>query len=140
MKEQPNQRKSMLYYYGIALIIILLLNIFVFPALLQPQVREVPYDEFISLVDADKVAEVSQQDSMIVFTAKDDTDRLMLYKTGIWAGDTGLTERLLAHNVKFAAGKRYSRLRVGHPQTDDILRGIKRNADHQRVRPIIGFR
>ena len=103
MKEQPNQKKSMLYYYGIALIIILLLNIFVFPALLQPQVREVPYDEFISLVDADKVAEVSQQDSMIVFTAKDDTDRLMLYKTGIWAGDTGLTERLLAHNVKFAA-------------------------------------
>ena len=103
MKEQPNQKKSMLYYYGIALIIILLLNIFVFPALLQPQVREVPYDEFISLVDADKVAEVSQQDNMIVFTAKDDTDRLMLYKTGIWAGDTGLTERLLAHNVKFAA-------------------------------------
>ena len=103
MKEQPNQRKSMLYYYGIALIIILLLNIFVFPALLQPQVREVPYDEFISLVDADKVAEVSQQDNMIVFTAKDDNDRLMLYKTGIWAGDTGLTERLLAHNVKFAA-------------------------------------
>ena len=103
MKEQPNQKKSMLYYYGIALIIILLLNIFVFPVLLQPQVREVPYDEFISLVDSDKVAEVSQQDNMIVFTAKDDTDRLMLYKTGIWAGDTGLTERLLAHNVKFAA-------------------------------------
>ena len=103
MKEQPNQKKSMLYYYGIALIIILLLNIFVFPALLQPQVREVPYDEFISLVDSDKVAEVSQQDNMIVFTAKDDTDRLMLYKTGIWSGDTGLTERLLAHNVKFAA-------------------------------------
>ena len=89
MKEQPNQKKSMLYYYGIALIIILLLNIFVFPALLQPQVREVPYDEFISLVDSDKVAEVSQQDNMIVFTAKDDTDRLMLYKTGIWSGDTG---------------------------------------------------
>ena len=103
MKEQPNQKKSMLYYYGIALIIILLLNIFVFPALLQPQVREVPYDEVISLVDSDKVAEVSQQDNMIVFTAKDDTDRLMLYKTGIWSGDTGLTERLLAHNVKFAA-------------------------------------
>ena len=103
MKEQPNQKKSMLYYYGIALIIILLLNIFVFPALLQPQVREVPYDEFISLVDADKVAEVSQQNSMIIFTVKDENDRLMLYKTGIWAGDTGLTERLLAHNVKFAA-------------------------------------
>ncbi len=103
MKEQPNQRKPLLYYYGIALIVILLLNIFVFPALLQPQVREVPYDEFITMVEEDKVAEVSQQDNMIVFTAKDENDHLLLFKTGIWEGDSGLTERLLNHNVKFAA-------------------------------------
>ncbi len=103
MKEQPNQKKSMLYYYGIALIIILLLNIFVFPALLQPQVKEVPYDEFVRLVDEGKVQEVSQQDNMLMFTAKDENDRLMLFKTGIWEGDTGLTERLLSHDVKFAA-------------------------------------
>ena len=103
MKEQPNQRKPLLYYYGIALIVILLLNIFVFPALLQPQVCEVPYDEFITMVEEDKVAEVSQQDNMIVFTAKDENDHLLLFKTGIWEGDSGLTERLLSHNVKFAA-------------------------------------
>ncbi len=103
MKEQPNQKKSMLYYYGIALIIILLLNIFVFPALLQPRVQEVPYDEFVKMVDEDKVQEVSQQDNMLVFTAKDENDRLLLFKTGIWEGDTGLTERLLSHEVKFAA-------------------------------------
>ena len=103
MKEQPNQKKSMLYYYGIALIIILLLNIFVFPALLQPRVQEVPYDEFVKMVDEDKVQEVSQQDNMLVFTAKDENDRLLLFKTGIWEGDTGLTERLLSHDVKFAA-------------------------------------
>ena len=103
MKEQPNQKKSMLYYYGIALIIILLLNIFVFPALLQPQVKEMPYDEFVKLVDEGKVKEVSQQDNMLVFTVKDENDRLLLCKTGIWEGDTGLTERLLSHEVKFAA-------------------------------------
>ncbi len=103
MKEQPNQKKSMLYYYGIALIIILLLNIFVFPALLQPRVQEVPYDEFVKMVDEGKVQEVSQQDNMLVFTAKDENDRLLLFKTGIWEGDTGLTERLLSHEVKFAA-------------------------------------
>ena len=103
MKEQPNQKKSLLYFYGIALVIILLLNIFVFPALLQPQVSEIPYDEFVKLVNEDKVQEVSQQDSMIVFTAKDESGRLLLYKTGIWDGDAGLTERLLSHGVKFAA-------------------------------------
>ena len=103
MKEQPNQRKPMLYYYGIALMIILLLNIFVFPSLLQPQVKQVTYDQFLSLVEEGKVEEVSQQDSMLIFTAKDEADRLGLYKTGIWPGDSGLTDRLLEKGVKFAA-------------------------------------
>ena len=35
MREQPDQRRSLLYYTGIALIVILLLNIFVFPSMLQ---------------------------------------------------------------------------------------------------------
>ena len=43
MKEQPNQRKQMLYYCGLVIIVMLLLNIFVFPALLQPQVTEVTW-------------------------------------------------------------------------------------------------
>ena len=70
MKEQPDQRKQLLYYCVLVVIVMLLLNIFVFPALLQPQVTEVTYDGFLSMVDDGSVEEVSYQDSMLVFTAK----------------------------------------------------------------------
>ena len=103
MKEQPNQRKPMLYYCGLVLIVMLLLNIFVFPALLQPQVKEVSYDDFVAMVDGGKVEEVSYQDNMMIFTAKDENDRLALYKTGVWPWDDTLTQRLLDKGVRFAA-------------------------------------
>ena len=103
MKEQPNPRKQLLYYCGLVAIVMLLLNIFVFPALLQPQVREVTYDDFVSMVDAGKVKEVSYQDNMMVFTATDENDRLSLYKTGVWPWDDSLTQRLLDQGVSFAA-------------------------------------
>ena len=80
MKEQPNQRKQMLYYSGLVIIIMLLLNIFVFPALLQPQVTEVTYDDFLAKVDSGTVEEVSYQDNMLVFTAKDDADGAAAWK------------------------------------------------------------
>ena len=103
MKEQPNQRKPMLYYCGLVLIVMLLLNIFVFPALLQPQVKEVSYDDFVAMVDGGQVEEVSYQDNMMIFTAKDENDRLALYKTGVWPWDDTLTQRLLDKGVRFAA-------------------------------------
>ncbi len=103
MKEQPDQRKQILYYCGIVLIITLLLNIFVFPLLLQPQVREVTYDQFLSMVDEGKVSQVGYQDNMIVFIARNDEGRDAYYKTGVWPWDDSLTEKLLEKNVKFSA-------------------------------------
>ena len=103
MKEQPTPKKPLLYYSGIALIIIILLNIFVFPALLQPQVREVSYDAFIAMVDEGKVSQVAYQDNMMVFAAQDENGRAGYYKTGVWPWDDTLTEKLLSKNVQFAA-------------------------------------
>ncbi len=40
MKEEKTPKKPLFYYYGLAMLIILLLNVFVFPALLQKQVTE----------------------------------------------------------------------------------------------------
>ena len=103
MKEQPNQRKQLMYYCGLVLIVMLLLNIFVFPALLQPHVTEVTYDNFVSMVDAGKVEQVSYQDNMMVFTAKDENGRTAFFKTGVWPWDDTLTQRLLDKGVEFAA-------------------------------------
>ena len=103
MREQPDQRRSLLYYTGIALIVILLLNIFVFPSMLQQQVKEVSYDEFISMVKAGKVAEVAYEDNQLVFIASGDNYRASYYKTGVWPGDTELKDLLLQYGVRFSA-------------------------------------
>ena len=102
MKEQPNQRRPLLYYCGIVVIVMLLLNIFVFPALLQPRVTEVTYDEFLSMVDKGIVREVAYEDNMMVFSAEEN-GRTAFYKTGVWPWDEGLTDRLLEKGVRFAA-------------------------------------
>ncbi|MBQ9264522.1 MAG: ATP-dependent zinc metalloprotease FtsH [Clostridia bacterium] len=103
MREQPDQRKPILYYCGIVIILMLLLNIFVFPSLLQAQVTEVTYDQFLSLVEEGKVTEVAYQDNQIQFIAADGSSRPAFYKTGVWPWDDGLTDKLLAKNVTFAA-------------------------------------
>ena len=103
MKEQPSQRKNILYYCCVVAVIMLLLNIFVFPALLQPRVVEVTYDEFIAKVEAGVVTEVAYEDSMMVFAATDENDRVRFYKTGVWPWDDDLTQRLLDKGVHFAA-------------------------------------
>ena len=103
MKEQPNQKKPILYYCFIVAFIMLLLNIFVFPALLQPRVVEATYDEFIAMVESGEVTEVAYKDNMMIFAAKGENDRVRLYKTGVWPWDEDLTQRLLEKGVRFAA-------------------------------------
>jgi len=60
MKEHTPSKKPMYYYAVIAMIAIMLLNAFVFPELLQNEVKEVGYNEFLQMVDAGKVTEVSR--------------------------------------------------------------------------------
>ena len=49
-------KKPLIYYYAVATIVILLLNALLFPSLLQRQVKEVGYSDFLKMVDAGKVA------------------------------------------------------------------------------------
>ena len=97
-------KKPFIYYCAIATIALLLLNTFLFPVLLQRQVREVGYSDFLKMVDAGQVTEVAlEQDSeQIVFIAKDDQGEEGIYKTGVFPDD-GLRERLEKADVKFAS-------------------------------------
>jgi len=49
-KDEPKQpsRKSWLYYYGIVLIVTMLLNMLVFPSVMERSVREISYDQFFT--------------------------------------------------------------------------------------------
>lgn len=54
--EQPKRpKKSWLYYYAVVMLITLLLNALVFPSVMERQVKEVGYSEFLDMVDRKSV-------------------------------------------------------------------------------------
>ena len=96
-------RKPLIYYYIIALVVLMLLNTFLFPSLLSRPVVEVTYDAFLKMLDAGEVKQVALEDTMLVFAAEDEEGNAAIFKTGIWPDDS-LTERLVnAEGVQFAA-------------------------------------
>ena len=96
-------RKPLIYYYIIALVVLMLLNTFLFPSLLSRPVVEVTYDAFLKMLDAGEVKQVALEDTMLVFAAEDEEGNAAIFKTGIWPDDN-LTERLVnAEGVQFAA-------------------------------------
>ncbi len=105
IKEHEPPKKPLIYYCTLVLVVLLLLNIFVFPLLFNNRVTEVGYNDFLAMVEAGEVEEVARDDNAktITFTAHNGKDgRLRYYQTGIWPDDTLLT-RLESANVKFAS-------------------------------------
>ncbi|MCI7444049.1 MAG: ATP-dependent zinc metalloprotease FtsH [Clostridium sp.] len=90
-----------MYYYFIGLLILMLLNYFVFPQFMKHQVKQVDYGTFLTMVDEGKVNEVEVSTEEIIFTEKDSEGRIQYYKTGIM-NDPDLTNRLYEKKVKFS--------------------------------------
>ena len=95
-------KKPLIYYYVIAMIVLMILNAVLFPSLLSRRVQEVGYSDFLKMVDDGKVKEVSLQEDaeQIVFSAVNDKGEEIICKTGAFP-DTGLRERLENADVKF---------------------------------------
>ena len=95
-------KKPLIYYYVIAMIVLMILNAVLFPSLLSRRVQEVGYSDFLKMVDEGKVKEVSLEEDaeQIVFIAVNDENKENIYKTGAFP-DTGLRERLENAGVKF---------------------------------------
>ncbi|MEG0145485.1 MAG: ATP-dependent zinc metalloprotease FtsH [Clostridia bacterium] len=101
-EENKSPKKPLIFYYVMAMVVIMLLNAFLFPSVLEKKVTEVGYNEFIQMVNAGEVKEVAREDTMIVFTAQKAGAELSIYKTGLWP-DQALVDRLLAQQgVKFS--------------------------------------
>ena len=80
MKEVKNTRKPLIFYYAIALIVLMLLNALVFPRALSAQVEEVDYGVFLQMADAGNISEAQVTDTEIIFADKNSPTRY--YKTG----------------------------------------------------------
>ncbi len=97
-----NSFKGFFYYMIIILVMTVLLNGLVFPSALKSQVKDVGYNEFLTMVDNGQVAQVEKDDTNgeIVFITKDSNEKQQIYKTGLW-DDPDLTERLYSKGVTF---------------------------------------
>lgn len=99
MKEQKNTRKPFIYYYGIVLLVMIILNTFIVPYLNQmtSKVVEVDYGTFLSMVEAGDVTTVEIDDRQIAFLSE--SQEGTVYITGKME-DPGLVDRLYAYNGK----------------------------------------
>lgn len=85
MQEQPKiPKKPLLYYVVMVMLVMMLLNIFVFPLLLQPRVTEVDYGTFMSDVEAGKVTEANLDDGYVYYAIPNEKNpkQTDLYMTG----------------------------------------------------------
>ncbi len=99
MNEVKTPKKPLIYYYGIVLIVLMLINLFVVPHLARMQIKEVDYGTFIRMTEQKQIGEVEVSDNEIVFTSKDGKQ---IYKTGPM-DDPELVQRLAASGAKFSS-------------------------------------
>ena len=99
--ENKSPKKPLIFYYLIAMLVLMLLNALVFPMLFATPVKEVGYNDFLSMIDAKQVDEVAMEEGQIVFTSKDENGQVAVYKTGRWP-DESLVDRLYASGAKFS--------------------------------------
>lgn len=105
MINDPSQnKKPLIFYMAVAVIVIMLLNAFVFPMLLQRQVQEVGYSDFLKMVDSKQVSEVSMGENgeQLIFIAKSKDGQDGIYKTAVFP-DNSLRQRLEDAGVSFSA-------------------------------------
>lgn len=104
MNEQPKPNKRPFIYYAlIAMLVLMVLNAFVFPALSGPRVTEVTYDVFQQMLEEDKVTHVEMQENRqeLYFKAKNEKGVERIYSTGTFP-DPELKEELDEKGIKYS--------------------------------------
>ena len=97
MKEVKPPRKPLFYYYGIALVVLLLINFLLVPLVARHAVQEVDYGTFMTMTENKEIGKVEVEDNQIIFTNKDGSK---IYKTGPM-NDPDLTQRLYNAGAEF---------------------------------------
>ena len=98
MKEvkQPS-KKPLVYYYLVALLILMVLNLTLFPAMLETPVQDVTYDQFMSMTYEQNVGQVQIEGDEITFTDKTNEK---VYRTTA-TNDPDRTQRLYENGAQF---------------------------------------
>ena len=97
MKEIKPPKRSLLYYYGLALVCVIVFNSLLMPLVDEQKVEQVSYSTFIQKTEDKDISDVQIRDNEITFT---DKDKSHTYKTGEM-NDPDLIKRLSDAGVNF---------------------------------------
>ena len=116
MNEQPKPNKKPFFYYAmIAMLILMLLNAFVFPSLMTPRVTEVSYDKFLDMLSGGQVTvvELQENERELYFKAADENGAERIYSTGVFP-DADLQKRMGdgSNMMSFGMGKSNAKMYV----------------------------
>ena len=99
MQEVKKPKKPLIFYYVVAMLVLLLFNFLAMPWLAQRRIQEVDYGTFMSMTEEGSIGqvEVQEQENQILFT---DKEYQHIYKTGMMP-DPELTQRLYDSGASF---------------------------------------
>ena len=98
MNEVHSPKKPLIFYYMVAMLLVMLFNFIAMPWLSQYQIQEVDYNTFVDMTEKGEIgrAEIQEADNRILFTSKDEKT---IYKTAMISTDSQLVQRLLEAGV-----------------------------------------
>ena len=98
MNEVKSPKKPLIFYYLVAMLLVMLFNFIAMPWLSQYQIQEVDYNTFVDMTEKGEIdkVEIQEQDNRILFTGKDGKS---IYKTAMISTDSQLVQRLLDAGV-----------------------------------------
>ena len=97
MNEVKSPKKPLLYYYFVAMLLVMLFNFIAMPWISERQIKDVGYNTFVTMTEQGEVGrvEIQEQSNRILFTSSDEK---AVYKTAM-VPDDGLVQRLLDAGV-----------------------------------------
>ena len=97
MNEVKTPKKPLMYYYVVAMLLVLLFNFIAMPWLMERRIKQVDYNTFVSMTESGEIGqvEIQDQDNRILFTDKEET---AVYKTAMIPDDE-LLPRLLEAGI-----------------------------------------
>ena len=103
MHEKKDNRKPLILYYVISLVVVLLLNALLFPQIQRYSVKQVAYSEFLQMLDEGKIKSVEIDETQIAFTPTEQAEdgKVTYYTTNRVTADDQIVQRLIDANVVF---------------------------------------
>ena len=95
-------KKPLIFYYLVAMGVLLLLNWLLFPSLLTQQISEVDYGTFLTMLEEKKISQVEVESDVIYFL--DNAEEPNIYQTATF-NDPDLVNRLKDSGCKFGEVK-----------------------------------